>query len=115
MKKLNLGPLEKLVMECVWENDTQTVREVHTCIGGKRKVAYTTIMTLMVRLVDKGYLKRKPKGKHHIYSAKLSKSQSIKQNISQFIANLRDNYGEEAVSAFTDELSESLAQNEKRN
>jgi predicted transcriptional regulator len=113
MNKANLGPLEKKVMECVWENNTQTVREVHTCISKNRNVAYTTIMTLMVRLVDKGYLKRKPKGKHHIYSAKLSKNQSIKKNISQFIANLRDSYGEEAVSAFTDELNENFIQDEK--
>lgn len=64
-----LGELEEEVMECIWERGPVSVREVHQCLLEKRDIAYTTVMTVMSRLAEKGLLVRHPEGRAFIYSA----------------------------------------------
>jgi predicted transcriptional regulator len=54
-----LTPQELAIMKEVWRLDKATVRDVYESLRGKRTVAYTTVMTRMKSLEDKGYLKRK--------------------------------------------------------
>ena len=91
-------------MECVWRDKTVSVRDVHSCLTKSRKIAYTTVMTIMTRLTEKGYLKRKIKGKAFFYSAKRTKGQTAKTMVRKIIDSLVDQFGEEAVVAFSDEL-----------
>lgn len=54
-----LGDLECEIMELVWKkaNPTVTVREIFDILRHQREIAYTTVMTTMVRLSEKGLLK----------------------------------------------------------
>lgn len=104
MTTYNLGPLEQEVMDCVWRDEEVTVRDVYSCLRGKRKIAYTTIMTIMGRLTEKGFLSRKRKGKAFLYYPEKTKEQTAKTMIGKIIDSLVDQFGEEAVVAFTDEL-----------
>ena len=54
-----LGDLECEIMELVWKlaNPTVTVREVFDALKQDRDIAYTTVMTTMVRLSEKGLLR----------------------------------------------------------
>lgn len=54
-----LGDLECEIMEVVWKlaNPTVTVRDVFDTLRHERQIAYTTVMTTMVRLSEKGLLK----------------------------------------------------------
>jgi predicted transcriptional regulator len=54
-----LGDLECEIMELVWKkaNPTVTVREIYDILRHERQIAYTTVMTTMVRLAEKGLLK----------------------------------------------------------
>ena len=52
--KIELGPLELTIMHLMWERKTLTVREVHTELKKKRKIAITTVSTTMNRLYKKG-------------------------------------------------------------
>jgi predicted transcriptional regulator len=104
MTTYNLGPLEQEVMDCVWRDEEVTVREVYSCIKKSRKIAYTTVMTIMTRLTDKGFLARKKQGKAFLYSPKKSKEQTAKTMIGKIVDSLVDQFGEEAVVAFSDEL-----------
>ena len=50
-----LGDLERAVMEQLWKaSEPQTVRSVHAALSAQRHLAYTTIMTVLRRLADKG-------------------------------------------------------------
>jgi predicted transcriptional regulator len=49
-----LGDLERAVMDVAWSRPHVTVREVVSLLPAGRKPAYTTVMTVMNRLVDKG-------------------------------------------------------------
>ena len=104
MTSYNLGPLEQEVMDCLWKEKNVSVSEIHQCIQKKRKIAYTTVMTIMMRLTEKGFLTRKLEGKAYVYSPTKSKEQTTKGVIKKIVDSLVDQYGKEAVSAFTDEL-----------
>jgi len=104
MTSFSLGPLEQEVMNCIWKEERLSVSDVHKCLRSKRKIAYTTVMTIMMRLAEKGFLSRKMEGKAYIYSPKKSKEQTAKNVIKKIVNSLVDQYGHEAVTAFTDEL-----------
>jgi BlaI family transcriptional regulator, penicillinase repressor len=44
-------------MKVVWRLEQATVREVYEALRAKREIAYTTVMTMMRILEEKGYLK----------------------------------------------------------
>src|SRR3990167_9524423 len=104
MRSYNLGPLEQEAMDCLWEEKNASVSDVHQCLQKKHKIAYTTIMTIMMRLTEKGFLTRKMEGKAYIYSPKKTKEQTAKGVVKKIVNSLVDQYGHEAVTAFTDEL-----------
>ena len=54
-----LGDLECEIMELAWKkaNPTVTVRDVFDSLRQVRQIAYTTVMTTMVRLAEKGLLR----------------------------------------------------------
>jgi predicted transcriptional regulator len=70
-----LGELEGAIMRVVWSADPPvTVREVVDELAQARPVAYTTILTVMDRLVGKGMLVKHRSGKAHTYEAKQSRA-----------------------------------------
>ncbi len=57
------------ILHHVWELGEATVADVQERILNDRKVAYTTVMTIMKNLNDKGYLKYRKDGATYVYSA----------------------------------------------
>ena len=55
-------------MECIWEMGSASVRDMHECLLGRRDIAYTTVMTVMSRLAEKGMLARRQDGRAYIYT-----------------------------------------------
>ncbi|MFE2432134.1 BlaI/MecI/CopY family transcriptional regulator [Streptomyces sp. NPDC059373] len=65
-----LGDLEDAVMTRVWEwNRPVTVREVLEDLRRDRTIAYTTVMTVMDNLHQKGWLRREAEGRAYRYEA----------------------------------------------
>jgi predicted transcriptional regulator len=64
-----LGETEMEVLHHVWKLQEATVKQVRKRILKNRQVAYTTIMTVMKNLADKGYLKYRKDGVTYVYSA----------------------------------------------
>lgn len=61
-----MGELETVLMEAVWSaNDGLTPREAHSLAADH--LSYTTVMTVMTRLWDKGLLARQPEGRSFRY------------------------------------------------
>lgn len=69
MKKptLAIGDSEMEVLHHVWELNQATVAQVHERILRDRKVAYTTVMTMMQNLAKKGYLSFDKDGVTYVY------------------------------------------------
>ena len=64
-----LGETEMEVLHHVWDLGRATVADVQARILRERKVAYTTVMTVMKKLADKGYLVFEKDGATYVYSA----------------------------------------------
>ncbi|MEM1116918.1 MAG: BlaI/MecI/CopY family transcriptional regulator [Bacteroidota bacterium] len=64
-----LGGTEMEVLREVWSLGSATARDVHDRILTRRRVAYTTVMTVMKNLAEKGYLQYEPRGTAYVYSA----------------------------------------------
>jgi predicted transcriptional regulator len=68
--KGRLGPLEAEVMGAVWKTgEPLTVRQLLEQLnrGRRQPLAYTTVMTVMNRLTDKGALRRQRRGRGYAY------------------------------------------------
>lgn len=75
-----LGETEMEVLHHVWDMGEATVKDVQERILEKRKVAYTTIMTVMKNLADKDYLKYRKDGVTYVYSP-AQKPESVRFNL----------------------------------
>jgi len=72
----NPTPAELEVLQIIWEHGPCTVREVMNLLSPKRSRAYTSVMSLMSVMADKGMLRQKAEGKAFIYSAKVSQNKT---------------------------------------
>jgi predicted transcriptional regulator len=70
-----LHELESLVMAAVWDQGEATVRSVTDTVAANadRPRSYTTILTVMIRLDDKGFLERRREGKRDVYVASIDR------------------------------------------
>jgi predicted transcriptional regulator len=66
-KSTTLTGQELEIMKIVWERDSATVRDVYETLLERRKVAYTTVMTMMKILEQKKYLKRTQLDRAYVY------------------------------------------------
>jgi len=82
-KELSTAELE--VMRVVWEKGKTTVKEVHEALSPEKSWTYTTVMTLLVRMYNKGYLKRKKIGMAYLYEPRVSEKETFGKMVSGFI------------------------------
>lgn len=96
-----LGELEVELMEHMWQLGEATVRDVTTLIQEKRPVAYTTVMTVMVHLAEKGLLARTPIDKKtHLYRVALTKEQFLERSSRQMVEAMLEDFGDLALTTF---------------
>ena len=72
-------------MKVVWEHETATVRDVYETLLKRRKIAYTTVMTMMRILETKKYLKRKQSDRAYVYRPTQPKSLVIGGMVREFV------------------------------
>ena len=72
-------------MKIVWERDTATVRDVYESLLERRKVAYTTVMTMMKILEQKKYLKKTQTDRAFVYRPAQPKRQVIGDMVRDFV------------------------------
>lgn len=102
-----LGELELAVMQIVWERQPVNVREVLTTLNeGNRDLAYTTVMTVMSRLKEKGWLKTEKRGRAYFYRATRARQELKAEAIGRIVRSLLQDFGELAVAQFVKEVDE---------
>ena len=99
-----LGPLEAEVMEAVWVRGEVTVRDVDFALNESRQVAYTTVMTTMGRLAEKGFLHRVETQPAHRYSALVTRDEYASNAVKSVLDWLLGQFGEPAVAYFVDRV-----------
>ncbi len=98
-----LGELESEIMEIIWRSPQSSVRTVLTQLEKKRKVAYSTIMTVMTRLYDKGVLRRELDASGVFWYRSVQDKQHFLASASKKIINrLIREFGDIAIAQFID-------------
>jgi predicted transcriptional regulator len=70
------GELENAIMDLLWDQDGWlSPSEVHALLRTTRPLAYTTVMTVLVRLWNKGRLERQPDGRAYVYRPVVTREQ----------------------------------------
>lgn len=108
-KKLSLGPLEREILNLVWELGCTSVKAVHERIlsDPDRELAYTSVTTVLQRLTKKGWLTCHKQRRVFYWQAKLSKAEAqaltAYEQLNQFLA-VSD---PDLVASFADHLDHS--------
>ena len=97
-----LAELETEVMDEMWRLRRATVRELMDAVnaGSRRPRAYTTYMTIMVRLETKGLLERERQGKTDTYWPRLDREAYLEQRAQAEVQQLVAEYGDHALVHF---------------
>lgn len=81
-------------MKIVWERGSATVRDVYEPLLARRKIAYTTVMTMMKILEEKGYLKKRTAERAYVYEPVQPKSRVIRAMVQDFLNRVFDGSAE---------------------
>jgi len=88
VRKPVLTEHELEIMQVVWRHHSVTVRAVYEELLKKRKIAYTTVMTMMGILEQKGYLKKNQGEKAHVYRPAQAKSKVVGSMVNDFVSRV---------------------------
>lgn len=100
-----LGPLETEIMRFLWQETHSTVKHVHEHLMQQRTIAYTTVLTTMKRLADKGLLHRQREDNTDIYRPALSEADFAKLLVQQILDSLLDDHCELVVAHIVEYLT----------
>ncbi|MBI4154195.1 BlaI/MecI/CopY family transcriptional regulator [Candidatus Woesearchaeota archaeon] len=111
--KRNLGvlsPLESDVLKIMWKNpDSWRVRDIHSTLKKRRKVALTSVAVILDRLHAKKIVTRKINigrgGEYYIYSCQVCKEDFQQTVVEKTVDKLIDNFGDVAVNYFNERFS----------
>jgi BlaI family transcriptional regulator, penicillinase repressor len=85
-----LTPQELAIMKVVWKLDKATVRDVHDHLTRRRDLAYTTVMTMMKILEEKGYLRKTRLDRAYVYRATKPRTQVVGAMVRDFLDRVFD-------------------------
>ena len=73
------------IMKIVWKRGRSTVREVYEELLEHRKIAYTTVMTMMGTLEQKNHLKKSEQGRAYVYTPTASQAKVVGSMVQEFV------------------------------
>lgn len=97
-KTLTLTNAEHRIMEVIWARGSATVAEVVEALNGKD--AYTTILTLMRILKDKGYLATRKEGRAFVFEPRVDRDTAARKAVHQLLSKFFDGSPSELVLSF---------------
>jgi len=83
-------PLELEIMKVVWQKQEATVRDIYEVLRERRKIAYTTVMTMMGVLEGKGHLKRRRDERAYVYWPTRPESAAVRSMVREFVDRVFD-------------------------
>jgi len=91
------------IMQVIWDLGKASVREVHEVLESRKQVAYTTVMTMMKILEDKGHLRKVQLGRAYIYSPVRSRQQVTSSMLREFLNRVYEGSARELVLNLVDD------------
>jgi BlaI family transcriptional regulator, penicillinase repressor len=88
---------ELQIMKVVWERGAATVKDVCDAMSRRKVTAYTTILTLMGILEEKGALVHTRSGRAYIYKPVLTREQATKNQVHDVLTRFFDGSPEKMI------------------
>ena len=83
-------PLELQCLKALWELGEANVKDVRRVLTGNRKLAYTTVMTVLDRLERRGGVRRRKIGRSFVYTPTLSRESLRRLAVKEFVDSFFD-------------------------
>ena len=97
-----LGDLEAEIMELIWAGEGEqrtTVREVFEVLYERRRIAYTTVMSTMVRLAKKHLLQVETQDRAYVYVPTSTQQEFIAFVVDRILTDLVCNFSGETMNS----------------
>lgn len=102
-----LGELEAPIMRLMWDRGAASVRDILEALNRDgRDLAYTTVLTVMGRLAEKGFLERQRLGKKHVYRPTTTQEGFLRQAAAKRVQALVADFGDVAIAQFLAEVTQ---------
>ena len=101
---------EHRIMEILWRRRSATVAEVAEDLAGEDGAAYTTILTMMRIMREKGYLRCRKEGRAHVYIPKFAREDAARKAVRQVLGKFFAGSPGELVLSFLRDEEISLKQ-----
>lgn len=104
--ELRLHELEAAIMDIVWNGKMSNfaVGDVLAVLEQEREIAYTTVMTTVARLFDKGVLRRERDGRRYLYAPKMSREEFLAATAREVLDGAIG--GQQAMAMLAEKVSE---------
>src|SRR5262249_49956367 len=73
------------ILKVVWQRGQATVREVYCDLASHRKIAYTTVLTMMGILEQKGHLKKSAGERAYVYRPSKQQEEVVRSMVQEFL------------------------------
>ncbi len=79
-------------MEILWDDSPLSGKDIHFRLRIKQKLALTTVLTLLSRLIEKGHITRTRSQRVHLYSAALPKTEFLEMRVNEIVQALKKDF-----------------------
>jgi len=94
--------LELEILKILWRDGPGTVRQVREALEGQRKLAHTSVMTILGIMADKGYVRRKELPAGYVYSARVTQRKTVRQMLGDVVQRALDGSTFDAMTHLLD-------------
>jgi len=107
----SLFDLEADIMQVVWREGWTgfSVGHVHERLEAERDIAYTTVMTTVSRLFDKGLLERQRDGRRYLYTPVMGQDEFLRAMARDVLGSLLDATADGAEALLTEQVADANA------
>ena len=95
------GELE--VLKVLWDRGPSTVREVMEILRDERPRAYTSVMSLLNVMTDKGLVARLPQGRAFVYRPVVQRERTLRQMVGDLLGRAFEGSAHELVAHLLDQ------------
>lgn len=86
----SLGELQHAIMKVLWSRGEAAVTDVHQALQGRRRLAPTTVATMLRKMEDKGVVAHRLLGRQFLYRPIVSESQVRRTMVAELLEQLFD-------------------------
>jgi len=106
-------PGELEVLKILWDQGPSTVREVMEILNHQRRRAYTSVMSLLGVMTDKGLLARQPQGRAFVYRAAVGREKTLGEMVNDLVGRAFEGSANAMIARLLDQSAPSPEEIEK--